>query len=188
MATICSNCGEELIGAVNRCWRCGREFEIDALADVPPVRRSPVLREYLRENSASSAEGEPIVATTTSEEDADEIVTAELSEKPPEPLRLDSPFQTAAPATTEPRPIPWTSIGLGLGCLGSLLCLGSIFGVPFAIAGIGLLIWRAGSIPARHVWLMLLLIILLLLVGSFRTSLALHDYFFGRPLFPSLLP
>ncbi|TWT33354.1 hypothetical protein [Blastopirellula retiformator] len=188
MATICSNCGEELIGAVNRCWRCGREFEVDALADMPPVRRSPVLREYLRENSASPADGEPIVATTTPEEAEGEIVTAEIAEKPPAPLKLDSPFQATKESATDARPIPWTGIGLCLGGLGAMLCLVTIFGVPFAIAGIGLLIWRAGSIPGRHVWLLLLLIILLLLVGSFRTSIALHDHFFGRPLFPSFVP
>ncbi|HMC11727.1 MAG TPA: hypothetical protein VKH44_10570 [Pirellulaceae bacterium] len=39
MAVHCSKCGEELLGAVNRCWKCGQMFaqhpEIDGR---PPVR------------------------------------------------------------------------------------------------------------------------------------------------------
>jgi hypothetical protein len=39
MAVRCSKCGEELLGAVNRCWKCGQTFaqrpEIDGR---PPVR------------------------------------------------------------------------------------------------------------------------------------------------------
>src|SRR5262245_56863795 len=39
MAVRCSKCGEELLGAVNRCWKCGQAFaqrpEIDGR---PPVR------------------------------------------------------------------------------------------------------------------------------------------------------
>ena len=42
MPVYCANCGEELLGAVNRCWRCGRTFAPSTGAhDVPPVRRSP---------------------------------------------------------------------------------------------------------------------------------------------------
>ena len=42
MAVLCGKCGEELLGAVNRCWRCGQVF--GALPDeggLPPVRRPP---------------------------------------------------------------------------------------------------------------------------------------------------
>jgi hypothetical protein len=43
MAVRCSKCGEELLGAVNRCWKCGQMFaqrpEIDGR---PPVRVAPV--------------------------------------------------------------------------------------------------------------------------------------------------
>jgi hypothetical protein len=39
MAVHCAKCGEELLGAVNRCWKCGQIFvrrpEMDGL---PPVR------------------------------------------------------------------------------------------------------------------------------------------------------
>src|SRR5262249_43278334 len=42
-AVKCSKCGEELLGAVNRCWRCGQTFA--ATADnsvVQPVSNQPI--------------------------------------------------------------------------------------------------------------------------------------------------
>ena len=43
MAVHCSECGEEVLGAANRCWRCGREFRRSADGEgKPPVRRAPV--------------------------------------------------------------------------------------------------------------------------------------------------
>ena len=42
MGSLCRNCGEELIGAVNRCWQCGTSVAIPRVQEVPPVRRSPV--------------------------------------------------------------------------------------------------------------------------------------------------
>jgi hypothetical protein len=39
MAVRCTRCGEELLGAVNRCWKCGQSFPIHAERDgQPPVR------------------------------------------------------------------------------------------------------------------------------------------------------
>ena len=43
MNAQCAQCGEELLGAVNRCWRCGTDFvsPVDS-AELPPVRRPPL--------------------------------------------------------------------------------------------------------------------------------------------------
>src|SRR5262245_10565204 len=39
MAVRCSKCGEELLGAVNRCWKCGQTFALHPEIDGrPPVR------------------------------------------------------------------------------------------------------------------------------------------------------
>ncbi len=39
MAVRCSKCGEELLGAVNRCWKCGQMFALHPEIDgTPPVR------------------------------------------------------------------------------------------------------------------------------------------------------
>jgi hypothetical protein len=53
MAVQCANCGEDLLGAVNRCWRCGQVFVPQkGSGDAPPIRRAPI----------ASAEGPPVLA------------------------------------------------------------------------------------------------------------------------------
>src|SRR6185436_8707041 len=43
MAVRCSKCGEELLGPVNRCWKCGQQFSAQAeIGGLPPVRYTPV--------------------------------------------------------------------------------------------------------------------------------------------------
>lgn len=43
MAVRCSKCGEELLGPVNRCWKCGQQFAAQAeVGGLPPVRYAPV--------------------------------------------------------------------------------------------------------------------------------------------------
>lgn len=42
MAVRCSKCGEELLGPVNRCWKCGQKFAtLPDAGGVPPVRSEP---------------------------------------------------------------------------------------------------------------------------------------------------
>jgi hypothetical protein len=42
MAVRCSKCGEELLGPVNRCWKCGQTFAtLPDSGGLPPVRREP---------------------------------------------------------------------------------------------------------------------------------------------------
>lgn len=93
MTVRCSQCGEELMGAVNRCWKCGRAFSAQPASDgLPPVRRVPV-----------------IAPATQAERDAagDGVVNAELasdSSLPPasQPIRRGSPFAAPATATSPP--------------------------------------------------------------------------------------
>jgi hypothetical protein len=54
MSVRCAKCGEELLGAVNRCWRCGQTLKSHVgPADLPPVRRPPIAS--LRDEAASLA-------------------------------------------------------------------------------------------------------------------------------------
>src|SRR5687767_14951058 len=39
MAVKCTKCGEELLGAVNRCWKCGQSFAVHPQADGQPAVR-----------------------------------------------------------------------------------------------------------------------------------------------------
>lgn len=181
MATICSNCGEELIGAVNRCWRCGREFDVDALADVPPVRRMRILPEYLHARTVAAPAPPPDDAQTAVAEptDDDEIVAAEAVEPLIDPLRLDSPFRVGGSPDAPPREIPWMKIAVFCGGLGALLCLVTVVGIPLVLFAIGTIAWQVGTIPARRAWFFLLLSVVLFLLGSIRTALALHYFLFG---------
>ncbi len=67
MAVLCAKCGEELLGAINRCWRCGTEYESRSGAvDVPPLRRAPIpadaLVEVPADGTASSTDQTPLDA------------------------------------------------------------------------------------------------------------------------------
>lgn len=77
---FCSHCGEELLGSVNRCWRCGRQFvaEYNPEND-PPVRRSPIplelvnkseeeLRQLALERHASAARAKAVASKAVPED------------------------------------------------------------------------------------------------------------------------
>jgi len=56
-AVHCSKCGEELLGAVNRCWKCGQTFALPPEMDGrPPVRAAAVV-----------AQGQPLQAVIVDE-------------------------------------------------------------------------------------------------------------------------
>jgi hypothetical protein len=63
MSVRCAQCGEELMGAVNRCWRCGTPIvAYHGQSDQPPVRRRPIVMPL--------AEDEPqVVAVLANDED-----------------------------------------------------------------------------------------------------------------------
>src|SRR6478752_7842357 len=66
MAVRCSKCGEELLGAVNRCWKCGQIFALHPEMDgTPPVRAErPPSNEPLPAAVAGQATGQAPVGTT----------------------------------------------------------------------------------------------------------------------------
>ncbi|MFM7842739.1 MAG: hypothetical protein ACKPEY_00715 [Planctomycetota bacterium] len=76
----CSKCEEELLGAVNRCWRCGSVFSSQLPADgQPPVRRWPIPR----------LQSDPITAELVGESSAN-------SEASVSHIRRGSPFRSGA--------------------------------------------------------------------------------------------
>jgi hypothetical protein len=62
MTVRCSKCGEELLGAVNRCWKCGQTFalrpEIDGRPpirpELPPIGAEPLEAIVLDEGSVAT--------------------------------------------------------------------------------------------------------------------------------------
>lgn len=110
MAVRCAQCDEELLGAVNRCWRCGAPvLSRPGETEVPPVRRAPL----------------PVLTAELVGDSADHVLTADLVEDagsaadavaPPATRRVGSPFApgpgdrrgvlTAVSVTTSPPPSP----------------------------------------------------------------------------------
>jgi hypothetical protein len=70
MKARCENCGEELLGAVNRCWRCGASVASAVTVDLPPVRRAPPTLP-----TPKRATGDDAGAVPTADRPADEELT-----------------------------------------------------------------------------------------------------------------
>jgi hypothetical protein len=106
MSVRCAKCGEELLGAVNRCWKCGQKFDLRPEIDGrPPVRfemteaaTEPVEAVLLDEPPAepSTGDGAAQAAATPA--------TVETSYYPPAPAWTSAATKTPTPAI--PRSIP----------------------------------------------------------------------------------
>lgn len=69
MPVVCAKCGEELLGSVNRCWKCGQlAISTPDSAGAPPVRRSPVVLKAAED--AESTSDEVFIASLGQERDA----------------------------------------------------------------------------------------------------------------------
>ena len=87
MPVTCSQCGGELLGAVNCCWKCGKKFALRPEMDGrPPFRRPPV---------AELAVAAPPAAVVTVAEASGEAV--------PTNIRRGSPFVATAKLSPAPR-------------------------------------------------------------------------------------
>ena len=100
MAVRCSKCGEELLGPVNRCWKCGQQFTAQSDAGgLPPVRYAPV--ELPSDVVMAELSGGPVTATVPGEATAEANSVPPIS-TPPSPgpggktVRTGSPFVKGA--------------------------------------------------------------------------------------------
>ena len=94
MAVRCSKCGEELMGAVNRCWKCGQTFALRPEIDGrPPVRAD-----------LAAAAGEPLAAIVV-----EQVAGQAAASAPPQaatdvaPQLPKPPIPVAAPRYVIPR-------------------------------------------------------------------------------------
>src|SRR5436190_1837659 len=92
MTVRCSKCGEELLGAVNRCWKCGQTFalrpEIDGRPpirpELPPIGAEPLEAIVLDETNVATAPAVQMVPTalpwtvTSSAVQPSKVTTADL--------------------------------------------------------------------------------------------------------------
>ena len=194
MAVLCSHCGEELMGAVNRCWRCGKALVVHAgPQDIPPVRRSPI----------TGPLDAPLEATI-------------LSESPPAPvggmrrgspfvanvqtLRVSGPIPTPAPTET-PRPprtrtfesqfaaqfAAITSMVVGIAAL-ALAHTVPIASLCLAIVVLGFGIWGLFSQRRGIAIFGLILGCCALAWGGFGTVVQLYQVMYGVHPFATSLP
>lgn len=177
MSYRCPKCGEELIGAVNRCWKCGRAFA------------TPVT-EAVAAQTAAEAGAEPAVT--------DGVYVAQLaesSEPPPEagPIRVGSPFAGPlpgnAPGMPPPQPVrpnyPQNAAAAGgayaaifLAVMSLFVCLIAGDGLMLAVAALliaflGLIMgaWGLSSNQRKAAGIGLLLCVLAVSLSSVWTGL-----------------
>jgi hypothetical protein len=122
MPVKCAHCGEDLIGNVNRCWRCGNNVVSTCDSGVaPPVRRGkvnlerPVPVAYLvpEESSPGAAEGADGKVTTDDEVSRSSGESSKRADqstsKPsfsPVPVRHGSPFRDGVYAASDGARLP----------------------------------------------------------------------------------
>ena len=95
MAVQCAKCGEELMGSVNRCWRCGQEFVARSSdGDLPPIRRSPVV-------AASTGVLLAELSAPTPSAPEVNVANAVAPQLPTGTVRRGSPFGDRGTATLE---------------------------------------------------------------------------------------
>ena len=103
MAVRCSKCGEELLGPVNRCWKCGQTFAtLPDAGGLPPVRRDVEAAPAPAVAAVSPAHAEPATADPAGEETPVRAEAVELVPSPSAssgaPVRTGSPFSPGAAA------------------------------------------------------------------------------------------
>ena len=106
MKVTCATCGEELLGAVNRCWRCGTKVASRAGdIDLPPVRRAPV-----RLNDQGQPDEDE---DSSAAEPAESIDQAETGETPPVAAvqDTDQAGQAASAAADDELPVVARRVG-----------------------------------------------------------------------------
>jgi hypothetical protein len=151
MTVQCAHCGEPLLGSVNRCWKCGRSLIAHAgPADVPPVRRSPIV---------GPLDG-ALPAILLDEPAPAGLAAAETAPEGRPPVRKGSPFAVATSPTAPSRrtrspfsaeiptyrPNPSTHLAGRMSILLGVIALAIAYpfwpgGLAIAAAGIGFAIW-----------------------------------------------
>jgi hypothetical protein len=144
VAVHCAKCGEELLGAVNRCWRCGQAYAVSPPsappASLPAVGEQPVAAVVVENPGNEFAYKPPPRATT-----------AELIEARKAGLMA----------------MGGTVTSLVLGVSGAVLALFWPPAAIIAIIGLGMGIWGLSS-PKRNLALVgMLLCCLAIGIGAF---------------------
>ncbi|MCL4207793.1 MAG: hypothetical protein KJ000_35355 [Pirellulaceae bacterium] len=203
MPVRCANCGEELLGAVNRCWRCGTKIASHwGEPDLPPVRQSPIAEPDDTAARDSTDVAEPGSGVAASSED--EVYDAQLSaaSQPPESApssqparRVGSPFagtptrlRRDADQSDTGRPVrlpgQWAAAGgavaaLVLGVLSLAASFFSVGALFLAMAGLPVGIWGLFSDRRGQAIVGMLLCCIALAISGFQAAALLYQLRYG---------
>lgn len=148
MAVHCSKCGEELMGAVNRCWKCGQSVASHpGPTDLPPVRGEPI---EIPTEEPQPTDDETNPTTEPTDSTSEEFVQANFADVVPVPLPpqppASRPQSPLSPRPTHyPRHTAATGGALGAVVLGIFSIAGAFFtalgAVVTALLGIAMGVW-----------------------------------------------
>ncbi len=182
MTVRCGKCGEELLGAVNRCWRCGAPLVVRTGDNAaPPVRQEPVAVTVVPADQSSAARDADSGATETTDR----------------PVRFGSPFAISADAPghsavtagnrtgVQPR-YPKNAAAIGgaiasvvLGILSLIVSLYTFLALPVSILGMLMGIWGLYSHRRGLAMVGLVLCCFALILSGFHGSVALFESIYG---------
>jgi hypothetical protein len=196
MSVRCSQCGEELMGAVNRCWKCGQQFAARPTVDgLPPVRpeyeavavelsHEPLEARVLEDDAAIAAAEMQFLASGTSTVTAEPPLKA-AAPLPPNPLTTPRPVRAEPAAQFRPvyQPPNYAAQGgayaaLTLGLCGLALSFWRWEAAVIALVGLLAGLWGIYS-PRRNLALVgMLLCALAMGLGSYRGVTDLYVFLY----------
>jgi hypothetical protein len=170
-AVRCSKCGEELLGAVNRCWKCGQAYALPPEKDGrPPVRAAAMV-----------SANEPLEAVVVGE--ATSLPNGVVGATP-------APLPVAIPRVIQPRPRSATELidarRAGIMAMGGTVAslvlgvfaaiLSAIWPPAALIAVLGLIMGIWGLSSPRRNWALvgMLLCCLAIGLGSFGVAKGIY--------------
>lgn len=194
MPVTCANCGEELLGAVNRCWRCGQTaLSAPGSGDAPPIRQAPAM--------IITAEAVPLAMIVIDETGAasegteSPIATPAENAPPPTLPASTAPQQFGLPP---PRPAVYEQRGLVdvaavasivLGALALLLGVFFSWSLLLGFVGLGAGLWGFRSRWRQMAVIGLLLSLMGIAGSSARLAYDSFTWWYGQsPLGPSAGP
>lgn len=172
MVVHCGNCGEELLGAVNRCWKCGTPSPVNSFA--PTTNATP---------STETSHAEDPIWVEIIEENADFETTGHVTEAPIGHGQTEAtgPQSLYLPNSGPPRHrLAQSAIGGAMGSvvLGLIGLVGSFFSVASLVvsaAGFGLGLWGLVSEKKALAIVGLVICVVAILVGGYQGTRLLYD-------------
>ncbi|MDX1944057.1 MAG: hypothetical protein SFU86_01520 [Pirellulaceae bacterium] len=173
MSVRCAKCGEELLGAVNRCWKCGQQF----------IARPTIAGEPPAEEALAIALQPALEARVLDE--APEAAANPVAAAAPTPIATGLPVMPPPKLPSLARPVPASTNLAALGGTVATVVLG-VFALALAwwrfeaaIVGlVGLVMGVWGLYSSRRGWALvgMLLCCLAIVLGTITGVLQLNHY------------